>query len=58
MNLEYCGNSVVIDFKGNQIFYQKDTEVIQNQVLNKKELEDFRNKFPAYLDADDFEIML
>jgi len=58
MNLEYCGNSVVIDFKGNQIFYQKDTEVIQSQVLNKKELEDFRNKFPAYLDADDFEIML
>ena len=58
MNLEYCGNSAVIDFKGNQLFYQKDIEVIQNQVLNKKKLEDFRKKFPTYLDADDFEIIL
>ena len=58
MNLEYCGNSAVIDFKGNQLFYQKDLEVIQNQVLIKKELEDFRNKFPAYLDADEFEIIM
>lgn len=58
MNLEYSGNSAVIDFKGNQLFYQKASEVIVNQVLSKKELVDFRNKFPAYLDADDFEIIL
>lgn len=57
MNLEYSGNSVVIDFKGNQLFYQKEDEVINNQILRKKELEDFRAKFPAYLDADDFEII-
>ena len=57
MGLNYTGNSAVIDFKGNAIFYQKDLEVIQNQVLNKKELDDFRTKFPAYLDADDFEIL-
>ncbi len=57
MGLDYTGNSAVIDFKGNQIFYQKEVEVIQNQILNKKELEDFRAKFPAYLDADDFEIL-
>ena len=58
MNLEYCGNSAVIDFKGNQLIYQKNLEVIQSQVLSKKELEDFRNEFPTHLDADDFEIML
>ncbi len=58
MNLEYAGNSVVIDFKGNQLFYQKDSEIINNQILSKNELEDFRAKFPAYLDADDFEIIL
>ena len=57
MGLNYTGNSAVIDFKGNALFYQKDLEVIQNQVLNKKELDDFRTKFPAYLDADDFEIL-
>jgi len=58
MDLNYAGNSAVIDFKGNTVFYQKDSEIINNQVLNKKELDDFRTKFPAYLDADDFEIIL
>ena len=58
MNVEYSGNSAVIDFKGNQLFYQKDMEAIQSQILNGKALEDFRNEFPAYLDADDFEIIL
>jgi hypothetical protein len=55
--LDYSGNSAMIDFKGNQLFHQKDSEVINSQVLNKKELDDFRAKFPAYLDADDFEIL-
>ncbi len=58
MSLDYDGNSSVIDFKGNQLFYQKYSEVIQNQILSKKDLDNFRNKFPAYLDSDDFEIIL
>jgi omega-amidase len=58
MGLDYSGNSAIIDFKGNQLYYHKDSEVIHNQILSKKELEDFRNKFPAYLDADGFEITL
>ncbi len=57
MGLNYSGNSAIIDFKGNQLFYQKDAEVINNQILSKQELEDFRTKFPAYLDADEFEII-
>ena len=57
MGLNYTGNSAVIDFKGNPIFYQKDSEIIKSQMLNKEELDDFRAKFPAYLDADDFEII-
>lgn len=57
MGLEYSGNSAIIDFKGNQLFYQKDTEIIENQILKKEQLEDFRRKFPAYLDADEFEII-
>jgi omega-amidase len=58
MGLNYSGNSAVIDFKGNPLFYQKDTEVINNQILSKQELDDFRTKFPAYLDADEFEIII
>jgi omega-amidase len=58
MGLDYSGNSAIIDFKGHQLFYQKDSEGIHNQILNKKELEDFRNKFPTYLDADGFEIIM
>jgi omega-amidase len=57
MGLNYSGNSAVIDFKGNPLFYQKDSEVIDNQILSKQELDDFRTKFPAYLDADEFEII-
>ena len=57
MGLDYAGNSAIIDFKGNRLFYQKESEVIYNHILNKKELEDFRNKFPAYLDSDEFEII-
>jgi omega-amidase len=54
MGLHYSGNSAVIDFKGNPVFYQKDLEIINTQILNYQELIDFRTKFPAYLDADDF----
>lgn len=57
MGLNYTGNSAVIDFKGNLIFYQKDSEIINCQILNKKDIDDFRAKFPAYLDADNFEII-
>jgi omega-amidase len=54
MGLNYSGNSAVIDFKGNPIFYQKDSEIIHTQIISYQELIDFRTKFPAYLDADDF----
>jgi omega-amidase len=54
MGLHYSGNSAVIDFKGNPVFYQKDLEAIHTQTINYQELINFRAKFPAYLDADDF----
>ncbi len=56
MGLNYSGNSAVIDFKGNQNFYQKELEIIHTQTLNYQELSEFRIKFPAYLDADNFTI--
>ena len=54
MGLNYSGNSMVIDYKGNAIFYQKDSEIIHTQNLNYQQLIDFRTKFPACLDADEF----
>lgn len=57
MDLLYSGNSTIIDFKGNPIFYQRDYEVVETYLLNKKNLESFREQFPAYLDADTFEIL-
>ena len=57
MGLHYNGNSAIIDYKGNQTFYETDSEAICTQTLNKQDLEDFRTKFPAFLDADNFEIL-
>ena len=46
----------IVDFKGNTINSESKNEAILFAELNKKDLFDFRVKFPAYLDADEFEI--
>ncbi len=56
MDLVYSGNSTIVDFKGNHFFYESDIEIIETQILQKKALIEFREQFPAYLDADSFEI--
>jgi predicted amidohydrolase len=50
----YSGDSAVISPKGERIFYQADQEVMQTVSLNAEELNTFRQKFPAYMDADRF----
>lgn len=56
--LSYAGDTVIISPKGQIIATAKEKE---NDVIHAKlslqELKDFREKFPAYLDADDFEIL-
>ncbi len=54
--IPYSGDSAVYDFKGQAMFHQEGTEIIHHQVLSYEELANYRKKFPAYLDADDFEI--
>lgn len=56
MDLVYSGNSTIVDFKGNHFFYESDIEIIETQILQKKALIEFREQFPAYLDADSFEV--
>ena len=56
--ISYSGNSVVINPKGNLISNIKpQLNEIATIELNKQELENFREKFPVGLDADDFEVI-
>ncbi|MCL3782645.1 amidohydrolase [Prolixibacteraceae bacterium JC049] len=55
--VEHCGNSMVVDARGviqNELVSNK--EAIISSCIDKKSLETFREKFPVYLDADDFSI--
>jgi omega-amidase len=50
----HSGDSTVLDFKGQPLFYQQSLEVIHTETLNYKDLSTFRDQFPAHLDADAF----
>lgn len=57
-NIEYDGKSVVFDFIGNSIdSHIIGKESISIQTISKTKLNEFRTKFPAHLDADDFEVL-
>jgi predicted amidohydrolase len=55
--LDYAGDSVIIDPKGNVIadLPQKKSGIV-NLKISLGDLESYRKKFPAYLDADEFTI--
>ncbi len=54
--LEYMGNSLVINYKGDIITQMDDNTTIAITELKLNELNDFKEKFPSYLDADKFTI--
>ncbi len=54
-SITYNGHTGVYSFKGEELLFS-ESEAILNVTLNKKELVGFREKFPAHLDADDFDI--
>lgn len=51
---EYNGASAIIDFKGKDIAVSADGLLYAR--ISKEKLDQFREKFPAYADADDFKI--
>lgn len=56
-NITYRGGSVLIDAKGNSLSSLNDFEEgIETIAISKTELDDFRRKFPTWMDADKFEI--
>ncbi len=54
--LHYVGDSSVIDYKGDTVVHLPDEEKIVTAQLSKEALQTFREKFPAWKDADRFEI--
>ena len=54
--ITYNGHSAVVDAKGATVFTAGETESIASIVLEAKALVEYRAKFPAYLDADDYRL--
>lgn len=54
--IEYIGNSQVISPKGEPIFSVEGIEAVKTIQLNANSLQAYRDKFPAFLDADDFNL--
>jgi predicted amidohydrolase len=53
-NHPYSGDSAIISPKGIKLLETSEVEGIHTLTLNKQELIDFREAFPAHLDADAF----
>jgi predicted amidohydrolase len=58
IDIPHQGDSVLIDFKGIPMLETaQNTESVFTGIIRKDLLEDFRKKFPVWLDADKFEIL-
>lgn len=54
--IDYKGDSAVIDFLGQPLTEASEEEFVATVTLERAALDGFRAKFPAYLDADAFEV--
>lgn len=54
----HSGDSALIDFKGKVLKTAANDEFVETFTLSKAAMDKFRSKFPAHLDADQFEINL
>ncbi|MBE0403122.1 Predicted amidohydrolase [Halomonas citrativorans] len=56
--LAYSGDSMLVDFKGEPLIdHPENTPFIETGTLDKTELNAFREKFPAWQDADHFSLL-
>ncbi len=53
-NLDYSGDSSIIDPKGNIIFQKSSVSCVHTETIPFNPLQEYRDKFPAWMDADDF----
>jgi omega-amidase len=56
-NINYSGNSLVIDPMGQVLYHMADEEDINTIILSKEKLEEVRTKFPFLADADGFALL-
>jgi predicted amidohydrolase len=54
--LTYAGDSLLVDFKGGLLLDLASHDQIATAELSATELAEFRDKFPAHLDADSFSL--
>lgn len=58
-DLEYSGDSMLVDYKGDLLIDAEPNEAfVQTHELDANALHEFKTKFPAWQDADDFELKL
>ena len=55
-NIYHAGDSMVIDALGNILYHKTAEEAIHTLVLQKEPLQEIREKFPFWKDADHFKI--
>lgn len=58
VDIDYAGDSAVLDFLGQPLTPAAEGELAHTVTLDRAALQAFRQKFPAYLDADDFDLRL
>ncbi len=56
MGVDYAGRSMAVNYKGQVLNKVSGEQSIETISLNLPELQKFRDSFPAYLDADEFEL--
>ncbi|MBD3224661.1 MAG: amidohydrolase [Caldithrix sp.] len=56
-DIHYKGDSMVIDPLGNVLLHQRNMESIENVRLSAHSMKNYRAKFPAWKDAERFEII-
>lgn len=54
--VNYTGDSAAIDYLGQPMTPPSEQELVETVTLDKAALDGFRAKFPAHLDADDFQL--
>ncbi len=55
-SVEYSGQSSIMNPKGESIFSVEEIEAIRTTTVSANSLQAYRDKFPAFMDADDFSI--
>ncbi len=54
--ITYSGHSGLYDFKGERLAFLEEEKAVEIITLEAEKIDSFREKFPAWMDADDFAI--